>query len=139
VPPIGRKELVEGLDRLGLRDAAVVVHASMRSFGSVAGGAEAVCAALTAVCGTVLAPAFAWSRTGIRCPPGLNRPWNACTPAESWAEFDAALAAAVPFSTGLPVDRELGVLPEVLRRTTSPAAGTTRCCRCSPWATARTT
>lgn len=115
-PRVTQDAIADGLRRLGLgRSSAVVVHASLRSFGRVDGGAEAVCGALVDVCGTVLMTAGTWDLTGVPAPPGLVRPDNAYWNAASWAEFDAALAAAVPFHRGLPVDRWLGRIAEALR------------------------
>jgi aminoglycoside 3-N-acetyltransferase len=111
------QEIVVGLRALGLdASASVIVHSSLRSFGCVDGGALAVCRALLAVCGTVLVPAGTWDRTGIPAPPGLVRPHNAVHVAGSWEEFDAALSRAVPFSPDLPIDRELGQIPETMRQ-----------------------
>jgi aminoglycoside 3-N-acetyltransferase len=111
------QELVDGLHALRLDDSAtVIVHSSLRSFGHVDGGAIAVCRALVAVCGTVLMPAGAWDCTGIPAPPGLIRPQNAVHVAGTWEEFDAAVSHAVPFSPDLPIDRELGRIPETMRQ-----------------------
>jgi aminoglycoside 3-N-acetyltransferase len=109
--------IADGLRALGLDvSSSVIVHASLRSFGTVEGGAEAVCRALVAVCGTVLLPAGSWDLTGLPAPPGLMRPHNAARSAATWAEFDAALVRAVPFAPDLPIDRELGRIPEAMRR-----------------------
>ena len=95
----------------------MLVHSSLRSFGVVAGGARSVAAALVSVCGTVVVPAGTWDdRTGLPCPPGLERPNNAASVAGTWEEFDAALSAAVPWSKDLPIDKDLGVIPEAVRR-----------------------
>lgn len=107
---------MSGLRGLGLgSESVVVVHSSLRSFGRVEGGAAAVAKALVSVCGTVVAPSWTWDRTGIRAPPGSIRPDNAALAAATWEEFDAALDRAVPFSDDLPIDKELGAIPEALR------------------------
>ncbi len=109
-------DIVEGLRALGLgRSSAVIVHSSLSSFGRVEGGATSVCRALLDTCGTVLMPAFTWSRTALLPPPGLERPLNASTPSRSWGEFESSLAQAVPYSPTVPVDRAIGILPETLR------------------------
>jgi aminoglycoside 3-N-acetyltransferase len=118
---VSKAELVDGLRRLGLgRASEVIVHSSLSSFGYVDGGAEAVCAALTEVCGTVLMPGGTWDLTGVPAPPGLVRPNNAYWNAADWAEFDEKLSAATSFAGDLPVDRWLGRVPEVFRQTCSP-------------------
>jgi aminoglycoside 3-N-acetyltransferase len=113
--------LADGLHQLGLgRASEVIVHSSLSSFGYVDGGAEAVCAALTEVCGTVLMPAGSWDLTGIPAPPGLVRPHNAYWNADSWPDFDNRLSQATSFRAELPVDRWLGKIPETFRQTCSP-------------------
>lgn len=117
MPRVTHHDIVDGLRGLGIdRSSSVIVHASLRSFGSVEGGAVTVCAALRETCGTVLMPAASWDLTGIPAPPGLVRPDNAAHHAASWPEFDTALAEATPFAADLPVDRELGIIPETMRR-----------------------
>ena len=115
---VTEREIVEGLRALGFdRSSRVVVHSSLRSFGPVDGGALAVCRALAETCGTVLLPAGTWDLTGVpTAPPGLVRPHNAARVAATWEEFDASVARAVPFSPELPIDRELGWIPETVRR-----------------------
>lgn len=116
-------EVVQGLRRLGLdASSAVIVRASLRSFGRVDGGAEAVCRALITVCGTVLMPSGTWDLTGIPAPPGLVRLHNADYSAESWEAF-TDLDWAVAFSPDLPVDRELGRIAETMRLTVEPERG----------------
>ena len=109
--------ITEGLQALGLDAAStVIVHSSLRTFGHVEGGALTVCRALIDICGTVLVPAGSWALTGIPAPPGLVRPHNAAAMAASWDVFDAAVAHAHPYTPDLPVDRELGRIPETMRQ-----------------------
>ncbi len=110
-------EIVDGLRGLGLNSSsAVTVHASLRSFGEVAGGASTVCQALSSTGATLLVPARSWDLTGIPAPPGLLRPHNAVPMASTWQAFDEALSRAVPFTDDLPIDKELGFIPETMRR-----------------------
>nr|WP_092890830.1 AAC(3) family N-acetyltransferase [Actinopolymorpha cephalotaxi] len=114
---VTERDVAEGLRNLGLNESSsVIVHASLRSFGHVDGGADAVCRALVGTCGTVMMLAGSGDLTRVPAPPGLVRPNNAYYTAESWESFDAALAGAVPFSPDLPVDRWLGRIAESLRR-----------------------
>jgi aminoglycoside 3-N-acetyltransferase len=114
---VSEAEIGQGLRELGLNSASsVLVHASLRSFGRVEGGAEAVSRALVETCGTVLMVSGTWDLTGVPAPPGLVRPHNAYYNAESWEAFDEALGHAVPFSPKLPVDRWLGRIAETLRQ-----------------------
>lgn len=104
-PVVTEAEIAEGLRSLGLSESSsVLVHASLRSFGYVDGGAEAVCRALVRTCGTVMTLAGSGDVTRLPAPPGLVRPHNAYVNAESWESFDEALTRAVPFSPDLPVD-----------------------------------
>ena len=108
--------MVEGLRALGITHSSiVVVHSSLRSFGSVDGGAAAIAEALLAACGTVVVPSGTWDLAGVLAPPGSERPNNAARAARSWAEFDAAVDRATAFSPASPIDKELGAIPEALR------------------------
>jgi aminoglycoside 3-N-acetyltransferase len=115
---ITEQQIAAGLEQLGLdRTSAVIAHSSLKSFGHVDGGAEAVARALVGACGTVMVPAGTWDLTGIDPPPGLNRPRNAYEPSRSWPEFDQKLSEAKAFTKSLPIDRWLGTIPEALRLT----------------------
>lgn len=117
VSVVTEAEIAEGLRSLELSESSsVLVHASLRSFGYVDGGADAVCRALVETCGTVMMLAGSGDLTRLPAPPGLVRPHNACHTAESWASFDDAMARAVPFSPDLPVDGWLGRVAESLRQ-----------------------
>ncbi|WP_185442294.1 AAC(3) family N-acetyltransferase [Kribbella qitaiheensis] len=48
------------------------MHSSLRPFGLVEGGTEAVCRALTRTCGTVMMISGTWDLTGIPAPPGTR-------------------------------------------------------------------
>src|SRR3954451_17966130 len=86
---VTRDEIAAGLRALGLSEGSTaLVHTSLRAFGQVEGGAEAVCRALLDVCGTVLLPAGAGDCTRVPAPPGLVRPHNAYWNAASWADFE---------------------------------------------------
>ena len=114
---VTESDIVHGLRALGLsRSSVVIVHSSLRSFGHVEGGAYTVCQALLSTGATLLLPAGTWDRTGIPAPPGLLRPWNAVRTASTWQAFDEAVSRAVPFSDNLPIDKELGIIPETMRR-----------------------
>ncbi|MFE5310725.1 AAC(3) family N-acetyltransferase [Isoptericola sp. NPDC056573] len=115
-PAVTTDQVAAGLRELGLgRSSTVLVHSSLRAFGHVDGGAAAVARALVDVCGTVVVPADTWDRTGVPAPPGLERPWNAYGNAATWAEHDEAVARADAFVPDLPVDREMGAVPEAVR------------------------
>lgn len=115
---VTKSEIVQGLRALGLHNtSAVVVHSSLRSFGHVEGGAPTVCQALFSLDTTLLLPAGSWDMTGIPAPPSISRPWNAARATATWREFEEAVSNAVPFAEHLPIDKELGIIPETMRRT----------------------
>ena len=108
-------DIVSGLQRLGVdRDAIVMVHSSLSSFGHVDGGATTVVAALRQACDTVVMLAGSGNLTSLNAPPGLIRPNNVYFNASSWDEFDQAVAHAEPFRPNLPVDRWVGRIPHAL-------------------------
>ena len=110
-------DIADGLTALGLNSSSkVIVHASLRSFGHIEGGAATVCQALFSTGATLLLPAGSWDMTGLPAPPGLLRSQNAVVVAESWQAFDEALRRAVPYADDLPLDKELGIIPETMRR-----------------------
>jgi len=114
---VTESDIVHGLRALGLKSSsAVIVHASLRSFGEVSGGASTVCQALLSTGATLLVPAGSWDVTGVPAPPGLLRPHNAVPMASTWQAFDEALSRAVPFADDLPIDQELGLIPETMRQ-----------------------
>lgn len=116
--------IASGLARLGLdKRSSVVVHASLRSFGHVDGGAGTVVAALRRVCGTVLMMAGSGDLTRVLAPPGLVRPNNAYWNAASWQEFDDLVQAATPYWPDLPVSPWLGAVAEALRTTPGAMRG----------------
>jgi len=117
VDEVDEQTLVDGLRRLGLDDSSVLfAHVSLRSFGRVAGGAATVVRALRRSCGTGMMCGGGSELSAVPAPPGLVRPDNSFHQAESWEQFDAAVAAARPYDPGLPIDGWLGVTAEEFRR-----------------------
>ena len=72
------ERIASGLSQLGLYGRRVVVHSSLRSFGSVEGGAEAVISALQSVCRTVLMPGFQCAANKVLPPPEQRPLQNGC-------------------------------------------------------------
>src|SRR5439155_12628373 len=75
---VSRKEIIEGLRRLGLTTKPLAVHSSLRSFGQVEGGAETVISALQSVCRTVLMPGFQCAANKVLPPPEQRPQQNGC-------------------------------------------------------------
>jgi aminoglycoside N3'-acetyltransferase/predicted nucleotidyltransferase len=112
-PPVTAGRLRRAVRELGRAGRPLCVHASLRSFGRVQGGAPAVVGALLAEGCTVLVPAFSWetfavdplphqqpARNGAdfvpapRPRPGSDRVYAPDTPALDRADM-GAIAAAV--------------------------------------------
>jgi aminoglycoside 3-N-acetyltransferase len=72
---VSHAELNAAVVRAGLAGRAVCVHASLRSFGRVAGGPQAVVTAFLEQGCTLLVPAFTWTY-GIPAPAHLRYPRN---------------------------------------------------------------
>ena len=107
---LSAQALADDLRRLGLpTGATVLVHASLRAVGPVAGGAETLLEALqTGIgeSGTVMVPAFSWEAADpaqFREPPPPD-------------ELEAARAALVPYTPDAPIDPCLGMFPQVAHR-----------------------
>lgn len=103
--------IVRGLRALGLSQGSrVVVHSSLSSFGPVAGGAETVVGALSAVCGVVIAPAFTYQTLVV---PRVGPPDNGM-------EYGATEADAEFWRLDLPPHAHIGTIPATLLK--HPAA-----------------
>jgi aminoglycoside 3-N-acetyltransferase len=103
--------IVRGLRALGLSQSSrVVVHSSLSSFGKVVGGAETVVGALTAVCGTLIAPAFTYQTLLV---PKVGPPDNGMQYGDEVDYFDF-------WRPDLPPHPNIGAIPTTLLK--HPAA-----------------
>ncbi len=98
-----------GLTKLGLTDRLVIVHASMKAFGPVEGGAETVLQALLAATRGVVIPTFTYK---TMLTPEVGPPNNGIT----YGKEQDLNRMAEPFRQDMPADPTMGILPEVLRR-----------------------
>lgn len=105
---IGYRDVVRGLREIGLnQNSIVVVHASLKSFGHVVGGAETVIGALLAVCGTIVMPAFTYQTMVTPEAGPANNGMNYGVAADNVeAEF---------WNPDLKIHKDIGVIPETLR------------------------
>jgi aminoglycoside 3-N-acetyltransferase len=87
----------------------VIVHASLKSFGFVEGGARTVVQVLLDTCQLVLMPAFTEDQTFV---------WPAIgdTPLNSYPPPDSRTREASPFRMDMPIDSSIGKIPESMRR-----------------------
>ncbi len=93
--------------KLGLRKNPVIAHASLRAFGSV--DAETMLSALLDSTRGLIMPAFTY-KTMLN--PEIGPPRNGLT----YGSQTDLNKMAEPYHPGMPADKTMGVLPEILRR-----------------------
>jgi aminoglycoside 3-N-acetyltransferase len=103
------QQLKTGLAKLGLSKNPVIAHASLRAFGPIEGGADSMLTALLESTRGVLMPAFTY-KTMLN--PEVGPPKNGIT----YGSEQDLNKMAEPFRPDMPVDKMMGVLPEVLRK-----------------------
>lgn len=109
---IGYRDIVWGLRALGLTgESKVIVHSSLSTLGQVRGGEAAVLGALLHVCDTIVLPAFTYQ----------SMVWPLVGPPNNGVDYDDpqlpyANSKAEYFHPNLPVHRDVGMIPERLRR-----------------------
>jgi aminoglycoside 3-N-acetyltransferase len=112
---ITAQELEHGFETLSLRGQPVIAHASFKSLGPVQGGPQTVVDALLATTGGLMMPAFTYETLVYpRSGPdqnGLDYPSE-----HAWHNLVNEDGAPVYFRADMPVDREIGVTAETLRR-----------------------
>ncbi len=108
--PLSYRELVQGLQRLGIpAGKPVIAHASLKAFGEVRGGAETLLGALLSVFPRLMMPTHTYQTMLIP----EDGPENNAIRYGSGRDQNAM---AVFFSPNLPADALMGVLPETLRK-----------------------
>ncbi len=107
------QQLKSAFDKLGLSDRPVIAHASLKPFGYINQGAEAVVHAMLDSFNGVLMPTFTYK---TMVTPEVGPPNNGIT---YGAEKDLNKMAQ-PFTPNMPADKMMGIVPETLR--THPSA-----------------
>jgi aminoglycoside 3-N-acetyltransferase len=102
-------ELRTGLFKLGLSHTPVIAHASLSAFGEVVGGAETLLRATLDSVAALVMPTFTYM---TMITPDVGPPNNGIV---YGSEHDLNRMAE-PFRPGMPVDKQMGVLPETLRK-----------------------
>jgi aminoglycoside 3-N-acetyltransferase len=102
-------DLRTALFKLGLSHSPVMAHASLSAFGEVIGGADAVLRALLDSVWALIMPTFTYA---TMITPEVGPPNNGIT---YGAEQDLNRMAQ-PFRRDLPADKQMGIVPETLRR-----------------------
>ncbi|HEX5415397.1 MAG TPA: AAC(3) family N-acetyltransferase [Chloroflexota bacterium] len=96
------------IQKLGLSGRCLEVHASLRSFGWVDGGASTIVDALLAEGCTVLVPTFSWG-FGVPPPPGWRLPRNAWDYDACPGPTDGIGKSFAPDSNA--IDADMGAIP----------------------------
>jgi aminoglycoside 3-N-acetyltransferase len=103
------EELKQAFGRLDLNGRPVIAHASLKSFGRVDGGADTLLRALLDSVGTLIMPVFTY-KTMIT--PEIGPPNNGL----SYGDDHDMNRMAEPFTPAMPADKQMGIVPETLRR-----------------------
>ena len=106
---ISLQQLKAGFSKLGLAQNPVIAHASLRAFGHIEGGAETMLKALLETTRGILMPAFTY-KTMLN--PEVGPPKNGMT----YGSEQDLNKMAEPYRPDMPVDKMMGVLPEVMRK-----------------------
>jgi aminoglycoside 3-N-acetyltransferase len=104
----GYDEFFLAFQELGLQETPVIAHASLKPFGFIQGGAEAVLEAMLASFGSVVMPTHTYKTMII---PDLGPPNNGIV----YGSGKDKNKMAEPFHLDMPVDPMMGILPETLR------------------------
>jgi aminoglycoside 3-N-acetyltransferase len=101
-------ELFSAFQALGLQETPIIAHASLKPFGYIQGGAEAVLNALLAAFPSVIMPTHTYKTKIIPDvgPPNNGMVYGSGTDQNKMAE---------PFYLGMRADPMMGILPETLR------------------------
>jgi len=103
----GFAELKNAFDELGLAGKPVIVHASLKKFGDIQGGAGAVAQAMLAAFKGVIVPTFTYK---TMVTPEVGPPNNGIT----YGSNSDNNKMAEPFSQAMPPDKMMGILPGAL-------------------------
>jgi len=101
-------EILSAFQALDLRDKPVIAHASLKPFGYIEGGAEAVLDAILASFASVIMPTHTYKTKII---PDMGPPNNGIT----YGSGHDKNQMAEPFHPGMRADSMMGILPETLR------------------------
>jgi len=102
------EELKSAFGKLELADKPIIAHASLRPFGYIQGGAEAVLEAMLASFLSVIMPTFTYKTEII---PDVGPPNNGIT----YGSGQDKNKMAQPFQPDMRADTMMGILPETLR------------------------
>src|SRR5687768_17189974 len=98
-------EILTAFQSLGLQNKPVIAHASLKPFGFIEGGAEAVLDAMLSSFASVIMPTHTYKTEII---PDVGPPNNGIT----YGSGERSNQLAEPFRPEMPADRMMGILPE---------------------------
>jgi aminoglycoside N3'-acetyltransferase len=106
-----QNDIRQSIRTLGLSNQPLCVHSSLRSFGAVVGGANAILDGLLSEDCTVLVPTFTYGSFALAPPANLNlRPArNGFDPQRVWQQDISEQSIYTPASRE--IDKSMGVLP----------------------------
>lgn len=102
-------QLQAAFESLDLRDKPVIAHASLKPFGHIEGGAQAVLEAMLASFASLIMPTFTYKAEVI---PDVGPPNNGIT----YGSGHDTNHLAEHFQPDMPADKMMGALPETLRK-----------------------
>jgi aminoglycoside 3-N-acetyltransferase len=103
----GFSDLRHALNSLGLAGKPVIVHASLKNFGTIQGGPRTLIQALAASFSGVIMPTFTYK---TMVTPGVGPPNNGIT----YGGDKGLNRMAEPFRLDMPPDKMMGILPRQL-------------------------
>jgi aminoglycoside 3-N-acetyltransferase len=102
------RDLILAFEDLGLRKHPVIAHASLKAFGEVQGGAQALLGAVLDSVGALVMPTFTYK---TMVTPEVGPPNNGLV----YGTDHDLNRMAEPYRSNMPADRLMGILPETLR------------------------
>ena len=101
-------DLIVAFETLGLQKKPVIAHASLHSFGHIEGGADSVVTALMYTTAAFIMPTHTYKTMVTPVSGPANNGINYAR-GQQWNRL------AEPFSSDMPSDRMMGVVPEAMR------------------------
>jgi len=101
-------ELRAGFRELRLIERPVIVHASVKAFGTILGGADTLVRALMETTASMIVPTFTYK---TMVTPEIGPPNNGLT----YGADQDSNRMAIPFHADMPADPLMGMFPETLR------------------------
>jgi aminoglycoside 3-N-acetyltransferase len=111
---LGYEDLKAAFDELNLQEELIIAHASLKPFGYIHGGAEAVLDAMLASFYSIIMPTFTYK---TKIVPDVGPPNNGIV----YGSGKDTNKLAVPFHPDMRADPMMGILPETLRNHPSAA------------------